>query len=155
MYDGDSILCSASEDSSVKIWDLRTQNRWLHVANLIGVHDDAIKCCAWSPCGNYIAAGSSDTRVIQFKLHYTTLCSQTMNGIKVSSSLHMHVLTHTHKHTHKHTQTHTHKHTHTQTHTHTLMHVCMHVYITYCLFCSASVTLLMIRELDSQGGSIS
>ena len=60
---GDSILCSGSEDSSVKIWDLRTQNKWLHVANLVGVHDDAVKCCAWSPCGNYIAAGSSDTRV--------------------------------------------------------------------------------------------
>ena len=61
--DGDNILCSASEDSSVKIWDLRAQSKWLHVANLVGIHDDAVKCCAWSPCGNYIAAGSCDTKV--------------------------------------------------------------------------------------------
>ena len=60
---GDNVLCSASEDSSVKIWDLRAHNKWFQVANLVGVHDDAVKCCAWSPCGNYVAAGSSDCKV--------------------------------------------------------------------------------------------
>ena len=62
-FDGDNVLCSASEDSSLKLWDLRTQNKWFPVSNLVGVHDDGIKCCAWSPCGNYVAAGAADTKV--------------------------------------------------------------------------------------------
>ena len=85
---GDSILCSGSEDSSVKIWDLRTQNKWLHVANLVGVHDDAVKCCAWSPCGNYIAAGSSDTRVFFRSVHFYVLIQMSLQSIGIFLKIH-------------------------------------------------------------------
>ena len=80
MYSGDSILCSASEDASLKIWDLRTQNKWRHVANLVGMHDDAVKCCAWSPCGNYIVAGSSDTKVVNSLLYQSPFYPQSKRG---------------------------------------------------------------------------
>ena len=59
----DSVLCTASEDTSLRIWDLRTDNNWHSDALLSGVHDDAIKCLDWSPCGKYLAAGSADSKV--------------------------------------------------------------------------------------------
>ncbi len=62
----DNILCSASEDASLKIWDLRDSSNWHSVCSLAGAHDDAVKCCSWSPCGNYIAAGSADSKVNKF-----------------------------------------------------------------------------------------
>eukprot|EP00794_Sanderia_malayensis_P013933 gene13933-15385_t len=62
-YGEDGVLCSASEDSSLKIWDLRADGHWHSASNLVGAHDDAIRCCAWSSCGNYVAAGSADSKI--------------------------------------------------------------------------------------------
>ena len=57
------MLCTASEDASLRLWDMRGVNSYQSITTLVGVHDDGVKGCAWSLCGNYIAAGSSDARV--------------------------------------------------------------------------------------------
>ncbi|XP_066928086.1 uncharacterized protein [Clytia hemisphaerica] len=58
-----NLLCSASEDTSLRLWDLRNDNQWHSDVILSGLHTDGIRCCSWSPCGNYIAAGSRDSKV--------------------------------------------------------------------------------------------
>ena len=57
------MLCTASEDTSLRLWDLRNDNKWHSDVILSGLHTDGIRCCSWSPCGNYIAAGSRDSMV--------------------------------------------------------------------------------------------
>ncbi|XP_057291828.1 uncharacterized WD repeat-containing protein alr3466-like [Hydractinia symbiolongicarpus] len=57
------ILCTASEDTSIRLWDMRTDHNWHSDVLLSGVHADAIKCCCWSPCSNYLAAGSKDAKI--------------------------------------------------------------------------------------------
>ena len=56
------VLCSGSEDGSVKVWDLREGKMTLNLASSSG-HSDAVYCAKWSPDGNMIASGSADTKV--------------------------------------------------------------------------------------------
>jgi WD40 repeat protein len=49
-------LASASEDGTVRVWDVNT---WLQVAMLQG-HGDGVHCCAWSPDGTQLASSPSD-----------------------------------------------------------------------------------------------
>lgn len=54
------VLCSASEDGTVKIWDLREGKA---TRNLTAGHSDAVCCAKWSPDGTMIASGSADAKV--------------------------------------------------------------------------------------------
>lgn len=54
------VLCSASEDGSVKVWDLREGKV---AQDLTSGHNDAVYCARWSPDGTMIASGSADTEV--------------------------------------------------------------------------------------------
>lgn len=57
---GSGLLCSGADDGSLRIWDTRTATS---VMSLVGGHDDSVKCCAWSPDGEYIASGGADSKV--------------------------------------------------------------------------------------------
>lgn len=57
---GPGLLCSGADDGSLRIWDTRTATS---VMSLVGGHDDSVKCCAWSPDGEYIASGGADSKV--------------------------------------------------------------------------------------------
>lgn len=57
---GQSILASASIDTTVKLWDVET-GRLLH--NL-SKHKEPVYSLAFSPDGRYVASGSGDQRVI-------------------------------------------------------------------------------------------
>ena len=65
-----STLCTASEDCSLRIWDMRGDKSWHSDMVLSGVHRYAIKACCWSPCGNYLAAGSRDHKVQHLYIIY-------------------------------------------------------------------------------------
>lgn len=54
------ILCSASEDGTVKTWDLREDKP---TRNFAFGHSNAVYCAKWSPYGTMIASGSADTKV--------------------------------------------------------------------------------------------
>lgn len=59
------VLCSANEDGTVKIWDLREGK----VARTLSSGSyDAVCCAKWSPDGTMIASGSADTKVRQSQL---------------------------------------------------------------------------------------
>lgn len=55
-----TVLCSSSEDGSVKVWDLREGKV---TQDLTSGHSDAVYCARWSPDGSLIASGSADTKV--------------------------------------------------------------------------------------------
>ena len=55
------ILCSASEDGTIKMWDLREGKV---TRSFTTGHSDAVVCARWSPDGNMIASGSTNTKVL-------------------------------------------------------------------------------------------
>ena len=57
------ILASSSFDMSIRIWDLETCTERM---NLSG-HCDQIFSMAWSPCGNFLATTSKDTKIRMFE----------------------------------------------------------------------------------------
>lgn len=57
---GSAVLCSASEDGSIKLWDTRNRKA---VRTFEGGHCQPIYSIAWSADGSMVASGSEDTKV--------------------------------------------------------------------------------------------
>jgi len=56
-------LLSSSNDSTLKIWDLRQG----HILYTLYGHEGQSTSCAFTPCGDYFATGGSDSVVMVWK----------------------------------------------------------------------------------------
>ena len=63
---GSTILCTGSEDGSLKLWDTRS-NKTMRTFD--GGHSEAVYCVRWSADGAMIASGSEDTKVCDMHIH--------------------------------------------------------------------------------------
>jgi len=59
-------LASASDDTSLKIWDLREG----HLFYTLNGHEGATTCVAFSPQGDYFASGAADDQVMVWKTNF-------------------------------------------------------------------------------------
>lgn len=53
------LLVSASKDSTLKVWDLKTGKRMIELPG----HADEVYAVEWSPDGTRVASGSKDRKI--------------------------------------------------------------------------------------------
>lgn len=57
--DNPYIVCSGSEDGSLRVWDERSTT-----SKYFGGQDDSVRSCSWSSNGDYLVSGSADSTII-------------------------------------------------------------------------------------------
>ncbi|KAH9488552.1 hypothetical protein Btru_061808 [Bulinus truncatus] len=83
-----NVFATTAPTDSIKLWDIRSKS---NVLSMQGHVNKAHSCqIAFSPCGNYIAAGSEDRMVYMYDLRMGTYCDRLRGHNEVVTSVAFH-----------------------------------------------------------------